>query len=107
MAELENAGDAFAFASGMAAVSAAVLSVAKSGDHIVAPDSMYSTATNFFAFLRANFGIEYTLVDATSAENYAAAAKSNTKIFWLETPSNPLVKITDLAAVAQIAKIRE
>lgn len=104
MTQLENAGDAFALASGMAAVSAAVLSVAKTGDHIVAPDSMYSTATNLFAYLSRNFGIEYTLVDATIAENYAAAAKSNTKIFWIETPSNPLVKITDVAAVAEMAK---
>lgn len=106
MAELENAGDAFALASGMAAVSAAVLSAAKTGDHIVAPESMYSTATNLFAYLSQNFGIEHSLVDATQAENYAAAAKPNTKIFWLESPSNPLVKITDLAAVAQIAKTK-
>lgn len=106
MAELENAGDAFALASGMAAVSAAVLSAAKTGDHIVAPESMYSTATNLFAYLSQNFGIEHSLVDATQAENYAAAAKPNTKIFWLESPSNPLVKITDLAAVAQIAKAK-
>jgi methionine-gamma-lyase len=102
--ELENAGDALAFASGMAAVSAAVLSVARTGDHIVLPDSMYSTTTNFVAYINEKFGIEYSLVDATRAENYAAAVRSNTKIFWLETPSNPLVKITDLAAVAQIAK---
>jgi methionine-gamma-lyase len=104
MAQLENAEDALAFASGMASVSAAVLSVAGSGDHIVAPESMYSTTTNFLGFVSERFGIEYSLVDATRAENYAAAAKPNTKIFWLETPSNPLVKITDLAAIAEIAK---
>lgn len=104
MAELENSEAALAFASGMAAVSAAVLSVAKSGDHIVAPESMYSTATNLFQYLSTNFGISYTLVDATNADNYVSAIRANTRIFWLETPSNPLVKITDLAAVAQIAK---
>lgn len=104
MAQLENAEDALAFASGMAAVSAAVLSIAGAGDHIVALESMYSTTTNFLGFISENFGIEYSLVDATNAENYAAAAKPNTKIFWLETPSNPLVKITDLEAVARLAK---
>lgn len=106
MAQLEKSEDALAFASGMAAVSAAVLSIAGSGDHIVMPESMYSTTTNFLEFVREKFGIEYTLVDAARAEEYAAAAKSNTKIFWLETPSNPLVKITDLAAVARIAKAK-
>lgn len=106
VAQLENAGDSLAFASGMAAVSAAVLSVAKTGDHIVLPDSMYSTTTNFAAFIDERFGIEFSLVDATKVENYAAATRPNTKIFWLETPSNPLVKIADLAAVAQIAKER-
>jgi methionine-gamma-lyase len=104
MAQLEKSQDALAFASGMAAVSAAVLSLAGSGDHIVAPESMYSTTTNFLEFIRERFGIEYSLVDASRAEEYAAAAKPNTKIFWLETPSNPLVKITDLAAVVEIAK---
>lgn len=104
VSELENAGGALAFASGMAAVSAAILSVAKTGDHIVLPDSMYSTTTNFVAYIKERFGIEFSLVDAANPENYAAAAQGNTKIFWLETPSNPLVKITDLAAVAQIAR---
>ncbi|HSK71497.1 MAG TPA: PLP-dependent aspartate aminotransferase family protein [Pyrinomonadaceae bacterium] len=104
MRELENGEDALAFASGMAAVSAAVLTLVKSGDHIVAPDSMYSTTTNFFNELSEKFGIETTFVDAVDAENYAEAARPETKIFWLETPSNPLLKITDIEAVAKIAK---
>jgi cystathionine beta-lyase/cystathionine gamma-synthase len=67
---------------------------------------MYSTATNLFHHLSSNFGIGFSLVDATNAENYAAAVQPNTRIFWLETPSNPLVKVTDLGAVAQIARER-
>ena len=104
MAELENGETALAFASGMAALSAAVFSVCRTGDHIVAPASMYSTATNLFHFLNEHFDIETTFVDATYAENYGSSIKPNTKLFWTETPSNPIVQITDLAAVAKIAK---
>ncbi len=102
--ELENGESALGFASGMAAVSASILTVIKSGDHIVAPDSMYSTTTLFFEEIAEKFGIEITFVDATNAENYANACKSNTKLFWIESPSNPLLKITDLKLVAEIAK---
>ncbi|MDQ3711345.1 MAG: PLP-dependent aspartate aminotransferase family protein [Acidobacteriota bacterium] len=104
IAELENGESALAFASGMAAVSAAVLTIVKSGDHIVAPDSMYSTTTFFFKHLAENFGIETSFVDATDAKNYANAIRPHTKIFWIETPSNPLVKITDISTVAKIAR---
>jgi methionine-gamma-lyase len=103
VAELENGEDALAFASGMAAISAAVLTIVKSGDHIVAPESMYSTATNFFKHLSDNFGVAVTFVDAADAENYRNAARPETKIFWIETPSNPLVRITDVAAVTDAA----
>lgn len=101
--ELENGAAALAFASGMAAISAAILTLVKSGDHIVAPDSMYSTTTFFLEELSERFGVETTYVDAANAENYQQAARPNTKIFWLESPSNPLLKISDLAAVAEIA----
>ncbi len=103
MAELEGGEDALAFASGMAAVAAAVLTFAKHGDHIVAPESMYSTALNLFRYLAENFGIQTTFIDATDASNYRSAALENTKIFWIETPSNPLVQITDIEAVTTIA----
>ena len=102
--ELENGESALAFASGMAAVSAAVLTIVQSGDHIVAPASMYSTVTFFFKHLAENFGIETSFVDATDAKNYANAIRPQTKIFWIETPSNPLVKITDISTVAKIAR---
>jgi methionine-gamma-lyase len=102
--ELEAGEDAYALASGMAAVSTAILSNVKSGDHIVAPDSMYSTTTLFLREIEEKFGIETSFVDATNAENYANAAKENTKLLWLETPSNPLLKISDIKAIVKIAK---
>lgn len=104
MAELERGESALALASGMAAISAAVLTLVKSGDHIVAPESMYSTTTNFLRHIDEKFGITTTFVDATNAENYAAATRAETKLFWLETPSNPLVSITNIVRVVEIAK---
>ena len=104
MAELERGEDAVAFASGMAAISAATLSLVGSGDHIVAPESMYSTTTNFLKHVGHSFGIETTFVDAGNAEAYAAAIRQNTKMFWVESPSNPLLRITDVAEVAAIGQ---
>lgn len=104
VAELESAENAYALASGMAAVSATILSNVRTGDHIVAPESMYSTTTLFLREIAEKFGIETTFIDATNAENYRDAIKENTKLFWMETPSNPLLKITDIEAVAKIAK---
>ena len=102
--ELEHGEDAVAFASGMAAISAAAFTLAGSGDHIVAPESMYSTTTNFLKHIEESFGIETTFVDAADAEAYAAAVRPNTKLFWVESPSNPLLRITDISEVAAIGR---
>ena len=104
VAELENAEACLAFASGMAAASAAILSNVRAGDHIVAPESMYSTLINLFRHLADDLRIETTFIDASDPENYRDAARPNTKIFWLESPSNPLLTITDLGKVSKIAK---
>jgi methionine-gamma-lyase len=104
MAELESGEAALAFASGMAAISAAILTFAKQGDHIVAPRSMYATTTNLLGYLASNFGIATTFVDATDAENYRRAARPKTKILWIETPSNPTVQVTDIPRVVGIAR---
>lgn len=104
MSEMEAADDAIGFASGMAAISAAILTAAKTGDHIVAPESMYSTTTNLLKHIAERFGIETTFVDATEAAAYAAAIRPETKLFWIETPSNPLVGITDIRRVTAVAK---
>jgi len=104
VAELEGGEACLSFASGMAAVSAAVLANVRSGDHIVAPESMYSTTMNLLRHLAENLRVETTFIDAADPENYREAARPNTKIFWLESPSNPLLTVTDLAAVAEIAR---
>jgi len=104
VAELENAEGSLALASGMAAVSAAVFTLVKTGDHIVAPESGYSTTMNFLRHIGERFGIETTFVDAANSKAYGAAVKPNTKLFWIETPSNPLVRITDIEAVVAVAK---
>lgn len=104
MCELELGESALALASGMAAISAVVFSLVKTGDHIVAPASGYSTTTNFMHHIADRFGIETSFVDATGVGNYGAAVRPNTKLFWIETPSNPVVQITDIAGVTQTAK---
>ena len=104
VAELESTDAALAFASGMAAISAAVLTICKTGDHLVAPQSGYSTTMNLLNHIRKQFGIETTFVDAAGAENYRNAIRPNTKLLWIETPSNPLVRITDIERVVSIAR---
>jgi methionine-gamma-lyase len=106
IAELEGAEASLAFASGMAAISGLVLSLLRTGDHIVAPASGYSTTANLFNYLSVHLDINTTYVDAANAANYDAAIRENTKLLWVETPSNPLLKITDIAAVASIARER-
>lgn len=104
MAELESAEACLALASGMAAVSAAVLTLVRSGDHIVAPVSMYSTTTNFLHHISERFSIETSFIDAADPAAYSSAIRQNTKLFWIETPSNPILRVTDIAAVTAIAK---
>ncbi|MEP6924527.1 MAG: PLP-dependent aspartate aminotransferase family protein [Pyrinomonadaceae bacterium] len=104
MCELEQGEAALAFASGMAAISAALFSLVKTGDHIVAPESLYVTTGNFLDNLQEQFGVMVSYVDATNALAYAGAVRPNTKVFYLETPANPTLKVTDIAAVAQIAR---
>lgn len=106
LCELEQGADALCFTSGMAAVTTTILGLVETGAHIVAPESHYATTGSFFSFLAEKFGIETTFVDATKAENYAQAARENTKIFYLETPANPTLQVTDIAAVAKLAQAR-
>jgi methionine-gamma-lyase len=107
IAELESAEAGLSFASGMAAVSAAILPNVRSGDHIIAPESMYSTTTNFLHHLADSLKIETTFIDAANAENYRDAIQPNTKVIWVETPSNPLLKVTDIRKVVDIARSAE
>src|SRR3989304_4404412 len=106
LAALENADYGLAFASGLAAETTLVLSLLKSGDHVVAFEDLYGGPRRLFDRTFANFGLDFTYVDATKTENVEAAIKSNTKLIWLETPTNPLLKLCDIAAISKIGKER-
>ena len=104
LCELEGGEDALCFASGMSAITTTILGLVQTGAHIVAPESHYATTGSFLGFLAENFGVETTFVDATNAENYKKAARDNTKIFYIETPANPTLQITDISEAAKLAK---
>jgi methionine-gamma-lyase len=106
LAALEGAEEAAATASGMAAVSGAVLSLCESGSHIVAPRAMYAESARLFRERLPRFGVTTTFVDATDTQAYADAITPSTRILYLETPSNPTLGITDIEAVAGVAKAR-
>jgi methionine-gamma-lyase len=101
--QLENGTKGIAFASGMAAISAAVLSLVKTGEHMIALSSMYSTSAAFFRQITEDLGIDVTFVDATDSANYKNAIRPETRLIWIESPSNPRLNITDISAVAEIA----
>jgi len=106
LAALENAKYALAFGSGLAAEATLILSLLKKGDCIVAFDDLYSGTKRLFNQTLSNFGLEFTYVDATSTKNVENAFQSNTKMIWLETPTNPLMKLCDVRAISKIAKER-
>ena len=100
---LENAEDGVLFSSGMAAISTAILAFLSNGDHVVLQKDIYGGTHHFVTADFERFGIEFTFVDNEAAD-IEKAVKSNTKIIYIETPSNPLLLVTDIAATAQIAK---
>ena len=104
LCELEKGEDALCFASGMAAITTSILALVKSGAHIVAPESHYATTGAFFEFLSENFGVETTFVNSGDTDNYRLAARPNTKIFYIETPANPRLHITDMREAAELAR---
>jgi methionine-gamma-lyase len=106
MAAVEGAEAGLATASGMGAVSTTVLSLVAGGDHIVAQRSMYGGTLGLLQEVAPRLGIEITLVDQTDTDAFERAVRSNTKLIMLETPSNPLLQITDIAAVTRLARGR-
>ncbi len=103
MAMLESAPVAQATATGMAAVSSALLSAVKAGDHVVAARAMFGSCLHVVQQILPRFGVTYTLVDGGDVAAWQAAIQPNTRILFLETPSNPTLSIVDLKAVAEIA----
>jgi cystathionine gamma-lyase len=106
IADLENGARGFAFASGMAAISTA-LELFPSGTHVVAADDVYGGTYRLFERVRkASAGLSVSYVDLSHTDNLEAAIRPNTRLLWIETPTNPMLKIVDIEAAAAIAKRR-
>ncbi len=99
---LEGGADCAAFGSGMAAAMS-VFQALRPGDHIIAPDDAYHGVTRLLRELMLPWGLEYTPVDMNDPANVRAALRPNTRMVWIESPSNPLLKVADIAAIAEIA----
>lgn len=104
LAALENGTHGFAFGSGMAAIST-VIELLQPGDHVVASDDLYGGTYRLFENIRKKTaGIEFSFVDCTNSDAVQNAIQKNTKMLWIETPSNPMLKLLDLTLMASIAK---
>lgn len=103
MAVLEDGHAGFAFSSGMAAITA-VMMLFSSGDHIVLTDDVYGGTYRIMSKVLSRFGLEYTFVDTTNLEDIRAVIRPNTKAIYIETPTNPLLKVTDIAEAAKLAQ---
>lgn len=103
MCMLEGAEDARATASGMAAVTAAILCQVKAGDHIVAARALFGSCRWVVETLAPKYGIDFTLVDGRDLANWEKAIRPNTKVFFLESPTNPTLEVIDIAGVARLA----
>src|SRR5882762_2993760 len=104
IADLESGTRGFAFASGLAAMSTA-LDLLDSGSHVVVSDDLYGGTFRLFEKVRRrSANLDFTYVDLTDASKFEKSIKPNTRMVWIETPSNPLLKLIDLAAVAKIAR---
>ena len=106
LASLEGGGFGLAFASGMGAITTLMLSF-KRGDHVVVADDVYGGTYRLFRRVFAEFGLEFTFVDMTDLAATRAALRPETRLVWIETPTNPLLKIIDISAVSAIAHERQ
>ena len=104
IAALEHAEAAMIFGSGMAAISTTLLAFLKTGDHIVLQKTLYGGTYNFVNEEFSKYGIEYSFTEGLDPKDFEAKIKENTKVLFVETPSNPLLTITDLDAIAKLAK---
>ena len=104
LAAMEGAEQCIATASGMSAILACVMGLLKAGDHIVASRSVFGATINLFNNIVKKFGVDTTFVSATDVAEWQRALQPNTRLFFLETPSNPLTEISDIAAIAAVAR---
>jgi cystathionine gamma-lyase len=106
IADLEGGTHSFAFASGLAATST-ILELLDSGSHVIAMDDVYGGTYRLFERVRRrSAGLDFSWVDMTDVQAFAAAIRPDTKMVWIETPTNPLLKLVDIAAIAEIARKR-
>lgn len=103
LAALEGASYALAFASGMAAIDT-VLRLLQSGDHVIAGDDVYGGTFRLFNKVLRQFGLQFTFVDTTNPEQVAVALTPSTRLIWLETPSNPFLRVSDIRAIAELIR---
>jgi cystathionine gamma-lyase/cystathionine beta-lyase/cystathionine gamma-lyase/homocysteine desulfhydrase len=106
LASLEGGVSARVFASGMAAIHA-VVTMLKAGDHIVSGNDLYGGTPRLFNQVMSGFGLQFTYVDTTVADDVARAMRPNTRMVYIETPTNPLMRLTDIRAVSQICRARK
>ena len=104
IAALEHTEDGLIFSSGMAAISSAMFAFLKSGDHVIIQQVIYGGTFNLVVSEFEKYGIEYSFTESDKATDFIALIKENTKILYIETPSNPLLGITDIAEIAQLAR---
>ena len=104
LAVLENARYGLAFASGLAAETTLALSLLKEGDHVVAFEDLYGGTRRLFDKTLANFGLDFSYVNASRVEKVEEAIKRNTRLIWLETPTNPLLRLCDIKAISKLAR---
>ena len=104
IAALENCEDALIFSSGMAAISSALLAFLKTGDHVIIQQVIYGGTYNFIVSEFDKYGIEYSFTESDQVEDFKSLIKENTKVLYIETPSNPLLGITDIQEITNLAK---
>jgi len=104
IAELEGTDAALLFSSGMTAITTSILALVKNGDHIVAQRDLYGGVTKFLSNWASKFGLETTFVDTTDYDQHARAIRPNTKLLYLESPTNPTLRVVDLRRTSAIAR---
>ena len=106
IAALEHTESALVFSSGMAAISTMFLAFLKQGDHLVVQNTLYGGTVNFIKEELPKYGIEFTFTKGYTVEDFERAIQPNTKLIHIETPSNPLMTITDIKAIAKLGKAK-
>ena len=104
IAELEGVDAALVFSSGMSAITTTALGLLKAGDHVVAQRDIYGGSTKFFSTVLPRFGVETTFVDTTEYEQHARAIRPNTKLLYVESPTNPTLRVIDLRRISELAR---